>query len=252
MVTISFTSSNDLSNNFITVTQAVNLDTMESDIVTNNGKITNATHTGDVTGATALTIGAKKVQLSMMEDGVDGELITYDASGVAAKVSVGTAAQVLTSNGVGAAPTFQDAGGGGTTILTVAKPSDEARTNSSVLLNDTDLHVEMEALGEYQFILTLNWENNPLNDIVKFDFDGGFGYYIARTKGVYVDGSSSIGFDGTTDLDNSGQITVIHGYVENITGSPVEFNFRWAQNVASGAKAITLKVRSSLVLIKLN
>ena len=41
---------------FITVTQAVNLDTIESDTATNNAKVSNATHTGDVTGATALTI----------------------------------------------------------------------------------------------------------------------------------------------------------------------------------------------------
>jgi len=55
----------------ISVTQAVDLDTMESDITTNNAKIsytdsaavalntakvTNATHTGDVTGSTTLTI----------------------------------------------------------------------------------------------------------------------------------------------------------------------------------------------------
>lgn len=41
---------------FISVTQAVNLDTMESNIATNNAKVTNATHTGEVTGSTALTI----------------------------------------------------------------------------------------------------------------------------------------------------------------------------------------------------
>jgi len=41
---------------FISVTQAVNLDTMESNIATNNAKVTNATHTGDVTGSTTLTI----------------------------------------------------------------------------------------------------------------------------------------------------------------------------------------------------
>lgn len=40
----------------ISVTQAVDLDTMESDIATNNAKDTNATHTGDVTGSTSLTI----------------------------------------------------------------------------------------------------------------------------------------------------------------------------------------------------
>lgn len=40
----------------ISVTQAVDLDQMETDITANNAKVTNATHTGDVTGATALTI----------------------------------------------------------------------------------------------------------------------------------------------------------------------------------------------------
>lgn len=46
---------------YISVTQAVDLDTMESDITTNNAKVTNATHTGDVTGATALTIADEAV-----------------------------------------------------------------------------------------------------------------------------------------------------------------------------------------------
>ena len=45
----------------ISVTQAVDLDTMESDVTTNNAKVTNATHTGDVTGATALTIADEAV-----------------------------------------------------------------------------------------------------------------------------------------------------------------------------------------------
>jgi hypothetical protein len=41
---------------FISVTQSVDLDTIESDTATNNAKVTNATHTGDVTGSGALTI----------------------------------------------------------------------------------------------------------------------------------------------------------------------------------------------------
>jgi len=53
------------------------------------------------------------VTLAKIAAGTDGELITWDASGDPATVGVGTAAQVLTSNGVGAAPTFQDSAGGG-------------------------------------------------------------------------------------------------------------------------------------------
>ena len=50
------TSSEQTKLGHISVTQAVDLDIMESDIATNNAKDTNATHTGDVTGATSLTI----------------------------------------------------------------------------------------------------------------------------------------------------------------------------------------------------
>jgi len=52
----------------ITVTQAVNLDTIESNVATNNAKVTNATHTGEVTGSGALTITNKAVTLAKMND----------------------------------------------------------------------------------------------------------------------------------------------------------------------------------------
>lgn len=58
--------------------------------------------------------GPKSVAVpASIADGTAGELMTWDAAGVAALVAVGTATHVLTSNGAGAAPTFQVAGGGG-------------------------------------------------------------------------------------------------------------------------------------------
>ena len=83
------------------------------EVVVNNAKVTNATHTGDVTGSGALTIANKAVDIVMLADGTDGELITWNAAGVATTVAVGTANQVLTSNGAGSAPEFKDAAGGG-------------------------------------------------------------------------------------------------------------------------------------------
>lgn len=44
---------------------------------------------------------------SQLADGTDGNLITWDASGVPALVATGNAGQFLTSNGAGTAPTFQ-------------------------------------------------------------------------------------------------------------------------------------------------
>lgn len=53
--------------------------------------------------------------IANLATGTDGELITWDSSGDPAAVAVGTATNVLTSNGVGAAPTFQAAAAGGFT-----------------------------------------------------------------------------------------------------------------------------------------
>jgi hypothetical protein len=49
------------------------------------------------------------VTLAKMAGGTDGNLITYDASGDPAYVATGSATNILTSNGAGAAPTFQAA-----------------------------------------------------------------------------------------------------------------------------------------------
>ena len=62
-----------------------------------------------------------KLPLSMMADGTDGNLITYDASGVPAAVATGSSGQVLKSAGAGSAPSF---GAGGFTL------TDEQSTTS--------------------------------------------------------------------------------------------------------------------------
>ncbi|MBI2463247.1 MAG: hypothetical protein HYV65_03390, partial [Candidatus Spechtbacteria bacterium] len=76
------------------------------------------------------------IPVSALANGTDGELITWDASGVATTVAAGTAAQVLTSNGAGAAPTFQAAAGGGTTILHRVSAAQAATTCATT---DTNL-----------------------------------------------------------------------------------------------------------------
>ena len=52
------------------------------------------------------------IDVADLATGTDGELITWNSSGNPAVVAAGDAAQVLTSNGAGAAPTMQAAGGG--------------------------------------------------------------------------------------------------------------------------------------------
>lgn len=64
------------------------------------------------------TVSTVKIQddavtLAKMAGGTAGNMYIIDASGNPALMATGTAGQVATSNGVGVAPTMQDAGGGG-------------------------------------------------------------------------------------------------------------------------------------------
>ena len=49
-----------------------------------------------------------KLDLKGIKDGTDGELIAWDASAVADTVATGGSTQVLTAQGAGAKPVFQD------------------------------------------------------------------------------------------------------------------------------------------------
>ena len=94
--------------------------------------ITDETGTGSLVFATSATLvtpalgtpsvlvltNATGLPVSGLANGTDGELITWDSSGVAATVAVGTTGDALLSNGAGAAPTFQTLPGGGNALTT--------------------------------------------------------------------------------------------------------------------------------------
>lgn len=68
---------------FISVTQSVDLDTIESDTVANNAKVTNATHTGEVTGSTTLTLDKSAIsnRTTVTAVGADYVLISDTSDG---------------------------------------------------------------------------------------------------------------------------------------------------------------------------
>ena len=79
-----------------------------------DGQVSNADLSATI-GVTGGQIADNAVTLAKMAGGTDGNLITYDASGDPAYVLTGAATEVLTSNGAGAAPTFQAPAAGGIT-----------------------------------------------------------------------------------------------------------------------------------------
>ena len=71
------------------------------DSAVTSAKIANGTiATGD--------IAPKAITTGLMADGTDGQLFTWDSSAVITTVPTGGATQVLTAQGAGAEPVFQD------------------------------------------------------------------------------------------------------------------------------------------------
>jgi len=186
-----------------------------------------------------------------MAGGTDGNLITYDASGDPAFVATGSATQVLTSNGAGAAPTFQAGGGGGGGFSTVFKTSDEVITSDTTLTDDADLVFSVDANSTYVGIM-----------IVRLGGDAGTDYKEAFTIPA---GATMTGLGDSTNIWNWGysdsvspskDMTAVN-VVEVSSGSSPRFimtpfiiitagtsgsiQYQWAQNISSVNDTTTFK-----------
>lgn len=104
------------------------------------GKATTDTFTNKTFDANGTGNSLSNVDVADLASGTDGELITWDASGNPATVAVGSSGQVLTSNGAGAAPTFQASGGDlvqqvRTTSSTYASTTSQIPTDNTIPQN---------------------------------------------------------------------------------------------------------------------
>ena len=143
------------------------------------GTNTDLTLAGKGTGVPDIAAGFKVggtagVPINNLRVGTDGELITWDASGDPAAVAVGTATHVLTSNGAGAAPTFQAAAGGAYTSI--------SNTDITATTNIDITGFDPTAYDNYEI-----WLSNGQNDTtgrslrLLFSTDGGSSYDTSST-----------------------------------------------------------------------
>jgi Repeat of unknown function (DUF5907) len=96
-------------------------------VTANTAKVTNATHTGDVTGATALTIAADAVTYAKMQNvSAASRLIGRGDSGAGDPQEITLGAN-LTMTGT----TLSASGGGGASLITAAPTTDQADWNPS-------------------------------------------------------------------------------------------------------------------------
>jgi len=197
-------------------------------------------------------IADDQITLGKMATGTDGNLISYDACTNPAFVATGTCGQVLTSNGAGAAPTFQAAGGGSACFTFVTKACDQTINCDSTLTNDCCLKFAVAACSTYFFIGGVLISGGACAD-----FKYTFTVPTNATMRWFEDKDSATGstskaaaavetINATNDCTFTGQPP--WGFVT--TGACAGcVNFQWAQN-SSNAQNTILRATSFLMARK--
>ena len=130
---------------------------------------------GDGTQIPTDGLADRAVTLAKLAGGAAGNLLTYDADGDPSAVAAGAGGQVLTSNGPGAAPTFQEAASTGgavkvlgrdystvtvtgateTSLYSLSVPGNELGTNKMILVHIAGTAVQDH--GTYGYALRLKY-----------------------------------------------------------------------------------------------
>lgn len=132
-MTASFLAAHKTKLDYITVTAATDLDTMRANVAANNAKVSNATHTGDVTGSTALTIANDVVTNAKLAK-MAANTIKGNNTGSTADAKDLTVAEVKTLLGLVLSQTANASGfsiAGGTTSKTLT-------VNNNITLSGND------------------------------------------------------------------------------------------------------------------
>lgn len=127
------------------------------------GAATTDTLTNKTIDANGTGNAISNIDVADLANGTDGELITWSATGAPATVAVGTVGQVLTSGGVGVAPTFQSAAAGGGKLLQVVSNQISAvATGSTKIAHDDTIPQNTEGDEYMTLAITPGNTNNIL------------------------------------------------------------------------------------------
>jgi len=210
----------------------------------------------DIESTNAPTVGGSAVYYAggtdvAVADGGTGKsswtqyLIPYaDTTTSFSQIAIGTSGQVLTSNGAGAAPTFQSAGGGSGGVgssITVYKSADETVNSSATLQDDNEFTFAIGANETYTalFFLSLVAHASAGFKIAFTIPSGASGRMMFRsTTSNYSLNDTAIGtgFGTTTAIANTSPVLASISVVNSTNAGNV--TLRFAQNASFGADTI--------------
>ncbi|NOR84759.1 hypothetical protein GQ473_01445, partial [archaeon] len=192
------------------------------------GKATTDTFTNKTFDANGTGNSISNIDVADLSNGTDGELITWDAAGAPATVAVGTATHVLTSNGVGVAPTFQAAGAGSQTV-NIYLPAESAyltATNPATLTEELGTTV----YGGYS---TADFDDSTAEHIVFRcpvpDYDGEniifkFYWIATATAGNVIWTIESIGVTDGEEIIEAVVTDLVDVSADTVTGTTLDLN----------------------------
>lgn len=202
-------------------------------------------------------IADNAVDLAQMAGGIDGNLITYDSCGNPVAVATGNCGQVLTSNGAGAAPTFQAGGGGGCGLFAAkTKNADESRCTCTTLANDDTLTFCVSANKMYYVEMNIFARGNETADMkVAVSVPTNATVFKGPDNTIYYRDVST--YNNTCDFScpaifNQCSVnTRVANFVYLVdTGACTgTVAFQWAQNI-SNAGCTTVKAGSSIRVVE--
>ena len=224
----------------VLATQITDFDTEvsnNSSVTANTAKVTNATHSGDVTGDQALTIANDAVSYSKMQNVVQDNRILGNVSGAGSPVDELTAAEVRTMINVGdGADVAGDASSTDNAVPRFNGTSGKALQNSGVIVDDND---DVSGARNIQYEGTAYGNGNTLTDgaTITPDLDDGDMMFVTLAGNRTLANPSNVKTYSTFQIkvkqDAIGSRTLVYGTSYKFPGGT-------APILSTGANAVDL------------
>jgi hypothetical protein len=221
----------------IAITQPVDLDQLESDTATNNAKVSNATHTGDVSGSTILTLATVNSNVGTFGSGTQIPQFVVNGKGLITSVSNVTITPAASSiTGAGNITKVDDTN---VTLTLGGTPTGSVLNSVSFTLGWTG------TLADGRIASASNWNNAYSNRITSLTTTGNSGastlisnvlnipnYTLAGLGGISLTSLSSTA-TGLTYTNTTGVFSLTSGYVIPTTTQETNWNTAYTNRITS-------------------